>query len=108
MRVRIYRPTKNVMQSGRAKHSWLIEPDLVTPRTPESLMGWVSAGDTFNQLQTKLRFDSAEAAIAFASRQGWEYYVDEPAERRVNPRSYADNFRIVRPQDEERNANKTA
>jgi hypothetical protein len=105
MRVRIYQPARTAMQSGRAKtHQWLIAPELITARLPESLMGWVSAGDTLTELQDKLRFGSAEEAIIFAQRNGWEYYVEDPEERKIKPRSYLDNFKIVRPQDEERNS----
>ena len=102
MRVRIYQPTKTAMQSGRAKHNWLIEPELLSARRPESLMGWLSSSDTFSELQNRLRFKSLEEAIAFAQKQGFEYYIEENAERHISPRSYMDNFRITRPEDEER------
>lgn len=105
MRVRIYRPSRTATQSGRARtHWWLVEPELPTPRVPEPLMGWTSAGDTLGELQGRLRFGTVEEAMLFAQRNGWEYYVAEPEERIVLPRTYLDNFRIVRPQDEERAA----
>jgi len=105
MRVKIYQPARTATQSGRARtHWWLIEPELPTPRTPEPLMGWASAGDTLGELRDKLRFGTVEEAMLFAQRNGWEYYVAEPEERIVRPRTYLDNFRIVRPQDEERAA----
>lgn len=92
MNVRIYRPSKTAMQSGRAKSNrWTLEYEIETPRRPEPLMGWISSGDTLNQVQ--LHFDSKEEAIAFAERKGWNYSVSEPHERRVRPRNYADNFR---------------
>lgn len=101
MRVRIFKPAKSAMQSGRGKtHTWLVEPELVTPRVPEPLMGWVSADDTLSELKRRLRFNSREEALAFAHKQGWETVVEEPGERRITPRNYLDNFRIVRPQDE--------
>ncbi|MFY9287039.1 MAG: ETC complex I subunit [Alphaproteobacteria bacterium] len=103
MRVRIYRPAKSAMQAGRANSiEWLLEPELLTARTPEPLMGWASAGDTLNELQRRLRFGCEEEAVAFAKKNGWEYTVEQPAERRIKPRNYLDNFRIVRPEDEER------
>ena len=102
MRVRLYRPAKSAMQSGRGRsHTWLIEPELLTPRMPEPLMGWISADDTFSELRRRLQFNSCEEAMDFARRQGWEAVIEEPAERRVTPRNYLDNFRIVRPQDEQ-------
>ncbi len=58
-------------------------------------MGWVSSGDTLNQV--RLNFESKEDAIAFAERKGWSYSVAEAPIRRVRPRNYADNFRMDRP-----------
>lgn len=103
MRVRIYRPAKSATQSGRAKmQNWVLEPEIVTRRTPEPIMGWVSAGDTYGELSGFMHFPIKEDAIAFAMRNGWDYWVEEPAERRIRPRNYLDNFRATRPQDEEK------
>lgn len=41
---------------------------------------------------TNVKFKSKESAIAFAEKQGYEYYVQEPHERRVVPKAYANNF----------------
>jgi len=96
MKVKIHRPAKNAMQSGHGKSCyWLLEPDSLTKRTPEPLMGWTSSGDTLNQI--KLRFDSAEDAVAFAQEKGWDYTVIQPHERRVVPRNYSDNFKYIPP-----------
>ncbi|MBV8060921.1 MAG: ETC complex I subunit [Alphaproteobacteria bacterium] len=103
MRVRIYRPSKTASQSGRAgTRHWLVEPELATPRTPEALMGWQQSGDTLGELGGRLKFASREEAVQFATARGWDMVVEEPAERHVTPRNYLDNFKIVRPQDEER------
>lgn len=105
MRVRIYQPCKSASQSGRAKSAtWLVEPEITTARTPESLMGWISAGDTLGELKGRLQFDTREEAQAFAEKQGWECVVLLPKTRKVTPRNYLDNFRWVRPQDESRGA----
>ena len=91
------------MQSGRAgTGDWRIEPERATPRMPEPLMGWVSAGDTLSELCGRLRFRTRDEAASFAHRKGWEYFVEEPNERKVRPRNYLDNFKIIRPEDEER------
>lgn len=96
MQVRIYQPSKNTMQSGRAKtHSWVLEYQLETARRPEPLMGWVSSGDTLNEV--KLTFATAEEAIAFADRKGWTYDLITHNDRIVRPKNYADNFRTDRP-----------
>ena len=102
MRVRIFRPTKSAAQSGRAgTHRWIVEPETVTSRLPEPIMGWASAGDTLGELKGRLRFPTLEDALAFVKPRGWEVVIEEPAERRIQPRNYLDNFRIIRPQDEE-------
>jgi len=99
MRVRIYRPTKTAMQSGRARtHGWLVEPELYAPRTPEPLMGWIAADDTLVELLGKLRFPTREEAIAFATHKGWEYTLEEPHNRKVVPRNYLDNFKWRAPE----------
>jgi len=97
MLVRIYQPAKTAMQSGRAKTGgWLLEPDDATARAPDPLMGWISAGDTVGQV--KIRFDTKEDAIAFANSRGLPYVVQEPRQRRVRPKAYADNFAADRAQ----------
>jgi hypothetical protein len=95
MDVRIYKPSKNAMQSGRAKAEgyWMLEYETETPRKPDPLMGWNSCGDTLNQV--RLYFSSAEEAVAFAQKKGWGYSVQIPHERRVRPRNYVDNFKYV-------------
>ncbi len=53
-------------------------------------MGWQSTGDF---MQSKiLNFNSKEDAIRFAQKQGYEYFVQEPNERRFIPKAYANNF----------------
>jgi len=93
MKVKIYKPAKTAMQSGRAGSAanWVLEYDLPTARRPEAVMGWTSSGDTLNQV--RMRFSSKEAAIALAESEGWEYEVSEPQARAIIPRNYTDNFR---------------
>ncbi len=101
MKAKIYKPTKNTMQSGRANSaSWVLEYELETPRRPDPLMGWTSAGDTLNQV--KMRFGSKEAAVAFAESKGLEFTISAEQARIVKPRSYLDNFKY-RAYEEEKN-----
>jgi len=94
-RARIYRPTKTATQSGRAQtRKWILEYEPATPRRPEPLMGWASAGDTLNEVQ--LRFNTCDEAVAFADRLGLDYTVIAPHESAERPKSYADNFRYDR------------
>ena len=65
MKVKIYKPAKSAMQSGRGNSSkWVLEYEVESPRRPEPVMGWTAANDTLNQVQMK--FESKDAAIAFA------------------------------------------
>jgi hypothetical protein len=84
------------MQSGMAKtHKWVLEYEPASPREPDPLMGWASARDTLNEVQ--LYFETVEAAVEFARKNGLDYTVVEPKERTIRPKSYADNFRYDRP-----------
>ena len=95
-RVRIYRPAKTAMQSGKAKtRRWVLEYEPATRREPDPLRGWASAEDTLNEV--RLRFDTLDEAVAFATKRGLDYVVAEPHESRFKSKSYADNFRYDRP-----------
>ena len=92
--VRIYKPTKTAMQSGRHNtEKWVIdfEPGV---KITDPLMGWIGSADT--QEQVRLSFDTREEAIAFADKNGFDYRVQEPKSRRIRPKSYADNFSFQR------------
>ena len=58
-------------------------------------MGWTSSSDTRQQLG--LWFDSLEEAEAYCRRNGIMYAVEQPQERAVRPKAYADNFAYRRP-----------
>ncbi|NIZ11071.1 ETC complex I subunit [Pseudooceanicola sp. HF7] len=93
MRARIFRPAKTAMQSGTAKtRKWVLEffPD--SAREVDPLMGWTSSTDT--QSQVRLRFDTKEAALEYASENGIEAVVTEPHGRKANvrPGGYGENF----------------
>lgn len=53
-------------------------------------MGWQSSGDFMQG--TNVTFKSREDAVAFAEKQGYEYFVQEPTERKRLPKAYANNF----------------
>ncbi len=91
MRVRLYRRGRSPTQSGaRGALVWHLEPELVTSREPECLMGWASAGDPFGALGRALTFASVDEALAFAQRQGWSVRVEVAEARVVVPRNYRD------------------
>lgn len=96
IKAKIYKPSKSAMQSGRGKTAqWVLEYDRKAALGPEPLMGWTSSGDTLNQV--KLKFHTLEQAVAHAEKEGLEYSVTQPQERRVKPKNYSDNFRYKPP-----------
>jgi hypothetical protein len=92
--LRIYRPARNAMQSGRANtKAWVAEFAPADRKEPDPLMGWAGSRDTRSQV--KLSFESKEAAIAFAERRGYDYELREAAPSKPPvPKAYADNFRF--------------
>ena len=96
MSARIYSPAKTAMQSGKAKTGdWVLEFDPEQRRTIDPLMGYTSSGDMMHS-QVKMRFDSCEAAVAFAEKNGIAFRVVEPKEAKRRQISYAENFRYDR------------
>ena len=91
MKVRIYRPARTAMQSGKAGTKlWVLEIEPQIGRFVEPIMGWTGSDDTRQQL--KLRFETKEEAIAYATKRGFEVDLEEPNQPAIKPKSYADNF----------------
>ncbi|KAI6138773.1 Ndufs4, NADH dehydrogenase Fe-S protein 4 [Pisolithus tinctorius] len=91
--VRIFQPTRNTMQSGPAKSErWRIDWDILQGggRWENPLMGYASSADYMQG--TRLSFATKEAAIHFAEKQGWDYYIQPSTVKRVPPKNYAENF----------------
>ncbi len=81
------------MQSGTAKaKGWVLEFTPATAREVDPLMGWTSSADT--QTQVRLRFDSREAAEAYAAEKQIACEVSEPKPRKpiIRLRGYGENF----------------
>jgi len=95
MSARIYSPARNAMQSGMAKTGyWILEFDPEEPRTIDPLMGYTSSRDMKSQVH--LTFDTKEEAIAYATRNGIAFRVDEEHAPKRRQISYAENFRYDR------------
>ena len=58
------------------------------------LMGWNSSSDTKSQI--KIFFDTKEQAIKWAKNCNYQFYVEDPKERKIKPKSYASNFDLDR------------
>ena len=90
MKVRIFKPAKTAMQSGVANtKEWVLESEPM-PKQLDPLMGWTSSRDTMQQVQ--LEFRTLDEATAHAEKNGWQYTVEQPNERTIRPKAYADNF----------------
>ncbi|MPY75572.1 MAG: ETC complex I subunit [Alphaproteobacteria bacterium] len=93
--VRIFRPAKTAMQSGRGKiRDWIMTFEPTGRVMPDPIIGWAGSGDTARQV--RLAFETKEEAIAYARKEGYTYTVREAKERRINPKAYADNFAFTR------------
>ena len=89
-KAKIYKPSKTVMQSGTKKYDkWIIEFITEKPGI-NPLMGWESSTDTYSELN--LEFKTKELAIEYAKKNKIDYELIEPKNRKINKKSYADNF----------------
>ncbi|MFG1418382.1 ETC complex I subunit [Xanthobacter sp. V0B-10] len=95
MVARIYKPTRNAMQSGVANtKQWVLEYEPEQPRTVEPLMGYTASTDMRSQI--RLTFESKEEAVAYAERNAIPYQVSEPHEAGRKKIAYSDNFSFRR------------
>jgi hypothetical protein len=95
IRARIFQQPKPATQSGVAgTHDWVLDFEPAAARRADPLMGWTGSADT--QAQVRLRFDSRDAAVAYAERNGIAYALEPTPPRRFHPKVYADNFRFGR------------
>ncbi|KAK2080827.1 hypothetical protein QBZ16_000681 [Prototheca wickerhamii] len=103
--VYIYSPSRVAGQHGLAQtieggeYGWKVQfsPDA---KWINPLMGWTSTADPMENVHRGLSFHSKQAAIEFATKNGWTYEVEEP-----NPRNhkrptryigYGDNYSVKR------------
>lgn len=97
MTARIFRPAKTAMQSGKAKtQEWVLEFEPETARSIDPIMGYTTSSDMKSQI--RLRFETREAAVAYATRNGIAFRVSEPKESKRRKVAYSDNFRFDRRQ----------
>lgn len=90
-KVKIYRPTKNAMQSGKGNlKQWVVEFLQENTRYIEPVMGWTGNSDPKRQL--KLKFDTKEEALNYAKNKKLEYTLIEPKQAKTIIKAYSDNF----------------
>jgi len=92
-RVRIYKPSKNAMQSAtNDTKAWKMEFDN-RERWENPLMGWGSTGDPLSNISVTLSFSTAEDAARHCEKNGWTYFIQEPyVAKHPLKKSYAANF----------------
>jgi hypothetical protein len=96
MLARIYRPSRNAMQSGRAKaQDWVLEFEPKDARRPDPLMGWTVTGDTESS-QLRLAFETKDEAVRYAEQHGIAFQLTEPPPAKRIIKAYADNFAFGR------------
>jgi len=93
MQARIYRPSRSAMTSGQGNsRDWILEYTPEQAKRIDPLMGWTGSGDMRGQV--RLRFETREAAVEYAERNGIAYLAEVSHKRRPNmrPRGYGGNF----------------
>ena len=95
MVARIYKPSRNAMQSGVGKtRFWVFEYEPEHARMVEPLMGYTSSADMRSQI--RLKFETKEEAVAYAQKRGIPFQVFEPHETGRRRMAYSDNFAFTR------------
>ena len=56
-------------------------------------MGWASSADYVQAL--KIRFHTADQAVQFAVKQGWDYVLQHDHQPLFRPKNYAHNYSYV-------------
>ena len=96
MLARIFRPSKNAMQSGKGNtREWLLEFEAKDARRSDPLMGWTVTSDTESS-QLRLEFDTKEDAVRYAEQHGIAFQLIDPKPAKRIIKAYADNFAFGR------------
>ena len=89
---RIIEEQRKTTQSGKAQDGrWTLEFERQQPQRPDPLTGWNGSGDTATQV--RLRFNSKDEALAYATRKGFDVHVVPSPPATMKIQAYADNFR---------------
>ena len=89
---RISEIDRKTTQSGKAQAGrWLLEFEREQAQRADPLTGWAGSGDT--KTQVRLIFDSSDAAIAYAQKNGFGYHLVPATPVPLKLQAYADNFR---------------
>ncbi len=89
MKARIYQPSKSATQSAKLDF-WLLEFEKDGKPEIDNKMLWISSTNT--QDKVKIKFKNKKNAVDFAKKNNIDFVVTDPAQRKIKPKSYADNF----------------
>mmetsp|Transcript_3688 Transcript_3688/g.4118 ORF Transcript_3688/g.4118 Transcript_3688/m.4118 type:complete len:264 (+) Transcript_3688:205-996(+) len=94
-KVRIFQQSRNPMQSATHKYKpWSVQLEN-RPKWKNGLMGYASGADPLGASGlAQIRFESAEQAIDFVTKQGWDYEISRktPKPSFEGKKQYAQNF----------------
>ena len=85
---------KHPKQPTNSKTVWVLSYLPVEGKTTDSIMGWISSGDTKQQL--KLEFETLKQAESYAKKQRLDYKIaplEKSEERAPVVKSYLDIYR---------------
>lgn len=104
-KVTIYAPPKTAMQSGSSQTlqggapAWKLVLE-IDPKWANPLLGWTSTADAVETVTRQLQFFTKEAAIAYCTKNGIAYDVEEAAvvnkKRPKRFQGYGANFDVKR------------
>lgn len=77
----IYRPARNVMQSGRRPRCWDLEFEPTAAAEIEPLLGWTTSRDPYRPI--RLSFPDRKSAVDFALRQDWDFIARDTDQLRL-------------------------
>ena len=90
----IYKRKKSPTQSGdKTEKFWIIEDISPDKYIKDPLTGWKG---TNKKSSIKMKFESKQEAIDYASKNQLKYDVVEENIKKFKSKSYADNFRFKR------------
>lgn len=104
-KVTIYAPPKTAMQSGSSQTlqggapAWKLVLE-IDPKWANPLLGWTSTADAVETMTRQLQFFTKEDAIAYCTKNGIAYEVEEPVvvnkKRPKRFQGYGANFDVKR------------
>lgn len=91
--VRIYKQSRNLMQSGNTKNkSWVLEFYKTSPSYFSNIANWVSSSDP--DTQVRIKFPNLESAVNYATKKKLTYNITTTETHHCGkPKSYADIFK---------------